>query len=116
MLGEKAMDHIGASTGKRSRSRTIRAVLLIGFATILLWRWGCSRGPESKRTSAPQLPAPQFSVPSGVYAKDLAVGLTAFWPSAVIRYTLDGSDPTSASRKYFGPIKITESTLLKAKV
>src|SRR5205085_8757797 len=40
----------------------------------------------------------------------------ASWPSAVIRYTLDGSEPTAGSRKYSGPIQIADSTLLKTTV
>ena len=50
---------------------------------------------------------------------------TLFWPSteviivtpdegAVIRYTLDGSDPTSESAAYTGPITISETTTVKA--
>ena len=35
-------------------------------------------------------------------------------PGAELRYTLDGSDPTAASPPYLRPIKINETTVLKA--
>src|SRR5262249_30379229 len=42
--------------------------------------------------------------------------LTSSSSNEVVRYTTDGSEPTSASPEYSSPINIFESTLLKAKV
>jgi hypothetical protein len=36
-------------------------------------------------------------------------------PSATIRYTLDGSEPTASASAYSGPLTLTESTMVRAK-
>lgn len=60
--------------------------------------------------------SPTFSVPSGIYNAPLTVTINN--PNAgtsTVYYTLDGSDPTSASTIYSGaPIHITYSCVLKA--
>ncbi|NCA81716.1 MAG: hypothetical protein EOM72_03090 [Opitutae bacterium] len=43
------------------------------------------------------LAAPAFSVPGGIYATNVAVELATVETGAVIRYTLDGSEPTAGS-------------------
>ena len=75
--------------------------------------------PRSSRTrvhAEPNLPAPEFSVPGGLYTNNQSVRLTCGFPGAAIRYTLDGSEPTIASLQYSSPIQIAESTLVRARV
>lgn len=43
------------------------------------------------------LAAPAFSVPGGIYATNVEVSLSTVETGAVVRYTLDGSEPTEAS-------------------
>ena len=43
------------------------------------------------------LAAPEFSVPGGLYATNVEVSLSTVETGAVVRYTLDGSEPTEAS-------------------
>lgn len=50
----------------------------------------------------------------GVYTNVFTVQLTAKAPNAVIRYTLDGSDPDEQSSAYSSPIAIRQTTLLRA--
>jgi hypothetical protein len=60
---------------------------------------------------------PVFSVPSGFYESPFSVSVTDpnTGPSAV-RYTLDGSDPTTTSSLYTGtPISIADSLVLRAR-
>lgn len=45
---------------------------------------------------------------------DLDVTLTCGTEGATIRYTTDGSEPTSSSAVYAGPIHLTETTTIKA--
>ena len=80
----------------------------------LVWLWLISatlHGADAPST--PQAPAPEFSIPAGVYTSNLLVrlGSDAEW----IRYTTDGSEPTEKSRQYSKPIKITLSTVIRAR-
>lgn len=58
---------------------------------------------------------PQFSVPGGVYTNDIVLGLRASPASAVIRITLDGTEPTASSPAYSKELTITNSTLVRAR-
>lgn len=57
---------------------------------------------------------PSLSVGSGTYATFISVTLSTATTDAVLRYTLDGSDPTSTSPQYAAPITIDSTTTLKA--
>lgn len=46
-----------------------------------------------------------FSVPEGYYANPITVSITSGDPSAVIRYTLDGSEPKENSPIYSAPLQ-----------
>ena len=59
---------------------------------------------------------PQFSHATGVYFSSFALTLSTSLPGAVIRYTLDQSDPTEASPIYTGPITISKSERVRAAV
>jgi CotH protein/chitobiase/beta-hexosaminidase-like protein len=87
---------------------------LVVVASFLL-RSAC--GAETQIDSSyPKLAEPKFSILGGLYTNEVSVKLSANSPSEVVRYTLNGSEPTSASTEYSSPINISESTLLKAKV
>ena len=60
---------------------------------------------------------PTFSLAPGVYPSAEAVALTTGTPGADIRYTLDGSEPTTSSPKYERPVILKDGTLalMKAK-
>jgi len=61
------------------------------------------------------LPAPVLSLPAGSYAGTQTVSITVSVADASIRYTLDGSDPSTVNGiEYSLPINITQSALLKA--
>lgn len=55
------------------------------------------------------------SIPSGIVNKGTEVALSCSEGNATIRYTTDGSTPTASSTIYTRPIKLTESTALKAR-
>lgn len=60
-------------------------------------------------------PEPVFSLEQGVYTNSfITVSITA--PAGQIRYTRDGAAPTATSTLYTGPINITNSTTIKARV
>ena len=69
--------------------------------------------PDAYRPTVPPL-APVV-IPGGrAFIGPMPVTLTARTKGAVIRYTLDGSEPTSTSTLYVKPIILTKSTTLKA--
>jgi len=59
--------------------------------------------------------APTFNPPSGSYTSAINVIITSATENAIIRYTLDGSDPNEESEEYSTPIAISTQTILKAK-
>ncbi|HVV72997.1 MAG TPA: chitobiase/beta-hexosaminidase C-terminal domain-containing protein, partial [Verrucomicrobiae bacterium] len=63
----------------------------------------------------PTLPPPGFSLPPGKYPSPIEVKLTEAEPGTVIRYTLDGSAPTSSDPGYKDAIKLTEPTTVRAR-
>lgn len=63
-------------------------------------------------TGAPENPT--FSVAAGVYESAQSVALACETEGAEIRYTLDGSDPTSSSALYSTPIAVATTTTIKA--
>lgn len=62
---------------------------------------------------------PEFSTPGGINLKDfnLTISLPEDAPAgAVIRYTLDGKEPTESSQQFTTPIAIDKSTVVRAKL
>jgi len=59
---------------------------------------------------------PGFSPPGGVFTNALSLVLSAQSSGAVIRYTLDGSEPTNSSAVYSAPLQLAGSTIVKAQV
>jgi hypothetical protein len=66
-------------------------------------------------TPAATTVAPIFSPPAGAYAPGTAISLSVADPSAVIRYTTDGSEPTASSPVYSSSFTLTVPLTLKAK-
>jgi hypothetical protein len=63
----------------------------------------------------PEVTAPVFSPPQGTYSGPQNVSLSCATSGATIRYTSDGSSPTSTSTVYLGPIRVNTTTTLKAR-
>ena len=60
---------------------------------------------------------PTFSRASGLFTAPFSLTITATAPGAVIRYTLDGTDPTATNGTiYSGPIAVSDSARIRARV
>jgi len=68
----------------------------------------------SSAAANPQLPKPDIYPSSGKYTGSVSVSILASSVKVLIRYTLDGSDPTSSSPVYSEPIVIRHETTVKA--
>ena len=61
-------------------------------------------------------PSPAFAPPGGVFADIVRVSLKAEAPVGEIRFTLDGSEPSVRSEAFTGAIRLTATTLVRARV
>jgi len=59
--------------------------------------------------------APTFNPPGGSYTDPVNVTITSTTEGAIIRYTLDGTDPQESSTTYSAPVALSTQTTLKAK-
>ncbi len=59
---------------------------------------------------------PVFSHDDQVIVRSINLALSTSSPTATIRYTTDGSDPTSSSSLYVTPIRIFATTRVKARI
>lgn len=58
---------------------------------------------------------PTVTPANGNYVNQVVVQVKETTPGATIYYTTDGSDPTTASTKYTGPVTFTVGTIFKAR-
>jgi hypothetical protein len=63
---------------------------------------------------APTTASPVFSLPGGTYPSAQTLTLTDATPGAVIYYTTNGTVPTTASKRYVGPIPVTSISSISA--
>lgn len=68
----------------------------------------------SSPTCNPKVATPELSLSTGTYTGTQTVTISCTTDGASIYYTLDGTDPTSASTLYEGAISISENKTLKA--
>ncbi len=59
--------------------------------------------------------APAFSPAGGTYSSAQSVTISCATSNAAIRYTTDGSEPTSSSAQYTGAINVSSTTTIKAR-
>ena len=57
---------------------------------------------------------PTFNLLPGFYTGNQQIQLSTTEPNSIIRFTLDGTEPTISSSPYIGPISITAVTVIKA--
>lgn len=94
---------------------------LPGDYTVTLYRQGDSAYNDSPtRTlvltiSQAMVSNPVFSTPPGTYAEDQTLGISCPTPGSTIRYTTDGSNPTTTHGTVFtAPFVVSAPTIVKA--
>ena len=65
--------------------------------------------------STPKVSMPTLSPAGGTYSSSQNIVLSCGTSGAAIRYTTDGSEPSSSSAVYSGPISVSSTTTVKAK-
>ena len=60
-------------------------------------------------------PTPIFNNAGGFYNGVQSIMITSPNPNAIVRYTLDGSEPTLSSNSYASPIILNNTTVIRAK-
>ncbi len=80
------------------------------------WHYFDQPTPGAANTSEPVVlpPAVSISEPRGFKTAPFSVSLTASEPGAVIRYTVDGSEPDENSPVYQQPLTVGATTTLRA--
>jgi len=103
--------HLGARVADLDGDGALEIVSIAwdNYQNLHLWR------NDAERFALAILPAPLMSPKGGVFSEVLSVTLTMDVSGAEIRYTRDGSDPTAASPLYSSPIRLTESTTIRAR-
>lgn len=66
-------------------------------------------------SSVAQVPAPTFTPAPGLFYPSTKVTISCAESGVTIRYTTNGSDPTTSSTKYTGAISISDTTTIKAR-
>jgi hypothetical protein len=101
----------GKTYGGQIHVATTMTIQAIAFKS------GMSDSPVSSKTFTilPLVAAPTFSPPGGTFTAAQNVTITTATPDASIRYTTDGSAPTSTTgTEYTGPVPVSATTTLRA--
>ena len=99
------------------KNTIIRATAICVTAAMLCYAAGCSRiagetagSTEQISDNAAKTGSVIFSRESGFYEQEFVLELSTDTENGIIRYTLDGSDPTDGSPEYAAGITITDRT------
>jgi hypothetical protein len=110
--------HAAASEAPGTQEKIDIAEPAAGAWYVLMKSLGESRGVKllaELHLAKGSVPAPRMLPPPGVFSGQAIVRLRCPHPHTVLRYTLDGSEPTAASPAYPGPLHLFETTRLRAR-
>lgn len=83
-----------------------------------IWKVSTSPSFGSSNNVSPQFArytsTPEMDVVAGFYSSSQVITITSDEPDAVIRYTIDGSNPLADSPVYNSPIPLDSTTVVKA--
>jgi hypothetical protein len=76
-------------------------------------QWGTKLTPIAQVAQSTQIPAPVISAPK-TFKKRISVAIQTLQSGTSVRYTTDGSEPTSKSTRFLKPFVIDRDTTVKA--
>ncbi len=85
-----------------------------GTLKVRSFKTGAPASEIASTTYTLKVVAPAFSPGSGSYSSAQSVALSTTTTSSTIRYTIDGSTPTTSSAAYAGPVAVAGSMTMKA--
>src|SRR5262245_380845 len=102
------MNHRSNCAFRMTRTRLLWLVLIVTGAL------GCHANDSAERVSR-QLPALQISPERGYFTEPFTIALAFPSANALIRFTTDGSAPTTVTgHEYSGSFRMTNTTILRA--
>ena len=79
------------------------------------WRTGYVTSLTSTRSYELKVVTPVLSPTSGAYGSSQNVTMNTATPSATVRYTLDGTEPTTSSTTYAGAVSVSATTTARGR-
>lgn len=98
---------VAASVNLNAGSQTLRVKAVTNG-------WNLNWLSLTSATSPAQVATPTFTPAAGTYTSAQSVTITCATAGATIKYTTDGSTPTTASATYTGAINVAATTTIKA--
>jgi hypothetical protein len=105
-----------------STSAVYSSAILVDSGTVMIkakaFKSGMTNSDVASATytiNLPKVSTPSLSPDSGTYSSAQSVTASCATSGATIRYTSNGSEPTSSSTVYSGPISVSSTTTIKAK-
>jgi hypothetical protein len=90
--------------------RAVVGLVMFSLVTPSLW---AAEGTQAREGAGS---APAFVPGGAVFSDAVLVSLKGENPTATIRFTLDGSEPSAKAEAYSKPIRLTATTLVRARV
>jgi hypothetical protein len=93
-------------------SRATHLMVIAGWLALPL----AAADKDAGAAKVPTGPSPRFSPEAGVFIDSLSVKLMSDSAAATIRFTLNGTEPSEKSEPYTQELKLTATTLVRARV
>ena len=114
---------ITASSGGSSAVNAVELTANVGLRLSLPYQYYYNPTPKVNNrwgvdfvlSNIPSVAEPQFTPSSCLFYPSTNVTISCTTSGAIIRYTLDGSDPTESSATYTGPILVNDDVTIKAR-
>jgi predicted alpha-1,2-mannosidase len=78
------------------------------------WGTGPGNEPVSRISGSAIVPVPVIKSAGQTFKNDLTIDIQSLGPAAKIHYTIDGSEPTTQSRRFMKPFAIDKTMTVKA--